>query len=147
MQKNTWLNWHKLRFSAENLKVEFKITRVRNVLFVFIGGGAGSVLRYLLSVGTQKFWIAKSFPVGTFLANLIGCFLIGVLVSVLVKNDTNLRLLLITGFCGGFTTFSAFSVESVSLWQSGEFLLLGIYVLLSVILGLAAVWLGQSLVK
>lgn len=120
---------------------------MKSLLFVFIGGGVGSVLRYLASLATQKFWIAKSFPVGTFLANLIGCFLIGVLVSTLVKSDLNLRLLLITGFCGGFTTFSAFSVESVALWQSGQFLVLGIYVLLSVILGLSAVWLSQSLVK
>ncbi|WP_285269015.1 fluoride efflux transporter CrcB [Kaistella rhinocerotis] len=120
---------------------------MRSLLFVFIGGGAGSVLRYLLSVGAQRFWIVKSFPLGTFLANIIGCFLIGVLVSALVKSDLHLRLLLITGFCGGFTTFSAFSVESVSLWQSGQFTVLAIYILLSVILGLAAVWLGQSIVK
>lgn len=120
---------------------------MRSLFFVFIGGGVGSVLRYQLSVQTQKWWMVKTFPLGTFLANLLGCFLIGVLVSMLVKSDGDLKLMLVTGFCGGFTTFSAFSAESVSLWQSGQYFIFALYLILSVTVGLAAVWLGQYAVK
>ena len=84
---------------------------------------------------------------GTFVVNIIGCFLIGVLTSYFLKVDNYLKFLLITGFCGGFTTFSTFSAENISLWQSGEYFILILYVVLSVILGLGAVYLGLNVAR
>ena len=84
---------------------------------------------------------------GTFVVNLIGCFLIGVLTSYFIKVDNYLKFLLITGFCGGFTTFSTFSAENYSLWQNGNYSILMIYILLSVVIGLLAVYLGLQVAK
>ena len=89
----------------------------------------------------------NSFPIGTFVVNIIGCFLIGVLTSYFIKVDNSLKFLFITGFCGGFTTFSTFSAENLSLWQSGNYSILLIYIALSVLVGLLAVYLGLQLVK
>ncbi|MDQ0476291.1 fluoride efflux transporter CrcB [Chryseobacterium sp. MDT2-18] len=120
---------------------------MKNLFYIFIGGGLGSVLRFLISSYTQKLWNINSFPMGTFLVNMIGCFLIGVLTSYFIKVDNYLKFLLITGFCGGFTTFSTFSAESYSLWQSGHYPILIFYILLSVMVGLAAVYLGLQVIK
>lgn len=84
---------------------------------------------------------------GTFVVNIIGCFLIGVLTSYFLKVDNYLKFLLITGFCGGFTTFSTFSAENYSLWQNGNYPILLLYVLLSIIVGLIAVYLGLQVAK
>lgn len=84
---------------------------------------------------------------GTFVVNIIGCFLIGVLTSYFLKVDNYLKFLLITGFCGGFTTFSTFSAENYSLWQNGNYPVLLLYVLLSIIVGLIAVYLGLQVAK
>lgn len=84
---------------------------------------------------------------GTFVVNIIGCFLIGVLTSYFLKVDNYLKFLLITGFCGGFTTFSTFSAENYSLWQNGNYPILLLYVLLSIIVGLIAVYLGLHVAK
>ncbi|AZI34410.1 fluoride efflux transporter CrcB [Kaistella carnis] len=120
---------------------------MRNIFYIFIGGGLGSVLRFLISNYTQKLWNVNSFPMGTFVVNIIGCFLIGVLTSYFLKVDNYLKFLLITGFCGGFTTFSTFSAENFSLWQNGNYPVLLLYVLLSIIVGLIAVYLGLQVAK
>ena len=120
---------------------------IKNLLYIFLGGGAGSVLRFLISNYTQKTVNINNFPLGTFLVNVLGCFLIGWLTAYFVKVDSYLKFLLITGFCGGFTTFSAFSAENFSLWQSGNYGMLILYILLSVIMGFGAVYLGLQLVK
>lgn len=115
---------------------------MRNIFLIFFGGGLGSVLRYLLSFNAQKLWKINNFPVGTLLVNIIGCFAIGFLTSYLIKYDNGLKFLLITGICGGFTTFSAFSIENYSLWENQQFLMLTIYIGLSILLGIIAVFTG-----
>ncbi|UOE39549.1 fluoride efflux transporter CrcB [Chryseobacterium oryzae] len=115
---------------------------MRNIFLIFFGGGLGSVLRYLLSFNAQKLWKINNFPIGTLLVNIIGCFAIGFLTSYLVKFDNGLKFLLITGICGGFTTFSAFSIENYSLWENQQFLMLTIYIGLSILLGIIAVFIG-----
>jgi CrcB protein len=84
---------------------------------------------------------------GTFVVNMIGCFLIGVLTSYFMKVDHYLKFLLMTGFCGGFTTFSTFSAENYTLWQEGNFGLLIFYIGLSVSVGLVAVFFGLQTLK
>ena len=118
---------------------------MRNILFIFLGGGVGSVARYLMSYFTQKLWTVNSFPMGTFLVNIVGCLIIGFLTSYFLKVDSYLKYLLITGFCGGFTTFSTFSVENYSLWQNQDYFTLILYVILSVVIGFGAVVLGMKL--
>lgn len=120
---------------------------MKNLFYIFIGGGFGSVLRFLMSHYTQKLWNINAFPMGTFVVNIIGCFLIGIFSAYFVKIDNYLKILLITGFCGGFTTFSTFSAENISLWQSGEYIILILYVVLSVILGLGVVYLGLNVAR
>ncbi|MEI7487799.1 MAG: fluoride efflux transporter CrcB [Chryseobacterium sp.] len=118
---------------------------MRNLFYIFIGGGLGSILRYLMSSYTQKLWNVNSFPMGTFLVNITGCLLIGFLTSYFVKSDNSLKFLLITGLCGGYTTFSTFSVENYALWQNQQYGVLSLYVLLSLILGFGAVILGMKI--
>jgi len=119
------------------------------ILLIFTGSGVGGVLRYF----TQKFFIDMgytSFPAGTFIVNIIGCFLIGVFHALAQKNNLlgpQLLLALTTGFCGGFTTFSTFANENMSLLHNGDYFYLILYISLSVILGIGAVILGTNCVK
>lgn len=122
---------------------------MKSILLVGLGGGMGSVLRYLISVMTSRYF-AHSFPFATFVVNLTGCLLIGLLMGVIGRNagaDSDLKLLLVTGFCGGYTTFSAFSLENIQLIQSGHVSTALWYIGLSVILGVLAVGLGLYLAK
>jgi CrcB protein len=122
---------------------------LRTLIFIGIGGGLGSVFRYLTSLLVVKYFRSE-FPWATFVANIIGCFLIGLLVGFIEKShDTNsmIRYLFITGFCGGYTTFSTFSAENISLFQSGQYITALIYILLSVTTGITAVWFGLFLMK
>lgn len=117
---------------------------MRNLVYIFLGGGVGSVLRYLISMYTQKLVKIGSFPLGTFLVNILGCFMIGFLTSYFMKSDNYLKYLLITGLCGGFTTFSTFSIENYSLWENQQFATLILYIVLSVLIGFIAVFSGMK---
>ncbi|MBS1597647.1 MAG: fluoride efflux transporter CrcB [Bacteroidetes bacterium] len=121
---------------------------MKNILLVGLGGGLGSIARYLC----QKMlaWYAHSFPTGTFLVNILGCFLIGLFYALAEKQNflnPEWRLLLMTGFCGGYTTFSTFALENIMLYRNGEFLYLGLYITGSVLLGIAATFCGMFILK
>ena len=122
---------------------------LKTILYIGIGGAIGSVLRYLTTVLVSKFW-PTTFPLATFIANVLGCFLIGFIIGYLEKNNlanSNLKWLLITGFCGGFTTFSAFGFENYSLFNNNNSVLAFTYIGLSIVAGLFAVWLGLFVSK
>lgn len=106
---------------------------------VAIGGAIGSVLRYLSVAGIGA-------PLGVLVVNVLGSFAMGVLFVVLA-NRTSLSPLLMAGVLGGFTTFSAFSLDALRLWEGGQTLQAGLYVLASVILSLVAVALGAALAR
>ena len=117
-------------------------------LWVGMGGFLGSVARYGVGLGVNRYW-NSAFPWGTFLVNIAGCFLIGVLFGAWMKGnltDTQSRLW-IAGFCGGFTTFSSFSYEALTLLENGKIVLWGLYVIASVVLGMAATWGGITLLR
>lgn len=117
---------------------------LKTIIYIAIGGAIGSVLRYLTSILVTKYW-SNQFPLATLITNVLGCFIIGVLIAILEKNNlgnSNLKWLLVTGFCGGYTTFSTFGYENYSLLQSNNSILAFGYIALSVLLGIFAVWFG-----
>lgn len=119
------------------------------IVLVGLGGGIGSILRFLTSVLTEKHF-TNAFPLSTFIVNIVGCFLIGILIGQLgqhIEANPNLKFLFITGFCGGYTTFSAFAIENLVLIQNQHYWTLLMYVGLSVLSGIGAVWLGLVLTK
>lgn len=120
-------------------------------ILLAIGSGSflGGVLRYLASRALQNTLIT-SFPVGTFLVNLAGCFFIGLFYGLSERGNLGSegwKLFLTVGFCGGFTTFSTFSNENVALLRDGSFYYFALYTGLSVFLGLAATFAGSALTK
>lgn len=122
---------------------------IKNFLIVGLGGAAGSMLRYAV----QKFFQAQSlsaFPTGTLLVNIAGCFLIGTLWSMVSRSlswNEEMKLLLMTGFCGGFTTFSAFTLEGIGLLKENKTTLFFIYLTASVVGGLLATFIGIRIAK
>jgi fluoride exporter len=111
----------------------------------FIGGGS----RYLAQQFITK-QFPSPFPYGTFIVNIVGCFIIGLIFALSEKADvisTEMRLLLATGFCGGFTTFSSFSLENFGLLRDGQYFHVFAYVGLSIFVGFLATYLGILLIK
>lgn len=116
---------------------------MKQVLLVFLGGGLGSALRYLISKPLNT--IFQNFFLGTFLVNIAGCLLIGIILGASLKNhllSANSTLFLATGFCGGFTTFSAFAFEKHNLLKNSELFHFSMYTIASIVVGILAVALG-----
>ena len=121
---------------------------MKSFLLVFLGGGLGSGLRYLVAIVMNQY--SKVLPFGTFAVNMIGCLLIGLVLGYAQKENTltsNQTLLLATGFCGGFTTFSAFASENLELIRNGELFNFSIYAIGSVFLGIVLILIGYLLVN
>jgi len=121
---------------------------MKQLLLVFLGGGLGSSLRFL--IGKYLNNPQNGIPYGTFAANILGSLLIGIILGLAIKNSSlsqHTVLFFATGFCGGFTTFSAFAYENHVLLKSGDLLSFALYTLASLVIGFAAVFLGMWLVK
>ncbi len=117
---------------------------IKNILLIGLGGGIGSMCRYWVSL----LLLNKSFPVATLLINISGSFIIGLVAAYALKNEwfaANWKLFLATGICGGFTTFSAFSLENLQLLQQGKYLWALLYIAASIVLGLLATFFGYKL--
>ncbi|MCW3114002.1 MAG: crcB [Segetibacter sp.] len=120
------------------------------VILIAIGGAAGSVLRYISSLYFSRRFPDMIFPYGTFAVNVAGCFLIGASYAMSAKFQwfsPSMRLLFVTGFCGGFTTFSAFAYENMQLLQAGNYYSFAVYSILSYVVCIAAVFAGSLLIK
>ncbi|WP_298239077.1 fluoride efflux transporter CrcB [uncultured Algibacter sp.] len=121
---------------------------MKQLLLVFVGGGFGSVLRFI--IGKYLNSTETGIPYGTFAANILGSLLIGIILGLAAKNNSlsqSQTLLLATGFCGGFTTFSTFAYENHVFLKSGDFTSFALYTIGSFVVGFLAVFLGMFLAK
>ncbi len=117
---------------------------IKNILLIGMGGFIGSVARYFLSRLNLYFYFL-AIPIGTLSVNILGSFILGFLTGISEKSTiltADLRLLLMVGVCGGFTTFSTFTSENLMLMHNGQFFSLFLYTGLSILLGFLAVYLG-----
>ena len=120
-----------------------------NYLVVFLGGGIGSVARFLVAAWIGQRW-GRSFPLGTFAANITGSFLIGLIMTLMTERfmeNPQLRLFFVVGCLGGYTTFSSFQYETGRLLTDGEFIYAALNVILSVLVGFMALKLGEVIAK
>ena len=122
---------------------------IKNIILVGLGGGLGSMARYVC----QK-WVADNyaphFPWGTFAVNIIGCLVIGIFWGLAFKSfatNESWKLFLMTGLCGGFTTFSAFTLEGIGLIREQRLVLFFSYIAVSVLLGLLATYIGMKITR
>jgi len=122
---------------------------IKNILLIGMGGFVGSIARFLVSrLNNRVEWL--SIPIGTLVVNVVGSFLIGFLIGISEKSPiltVELRMFLMVGLCGGFTTFSSFTGENLMLMRNGQFLPLFLYTGLSILLGFAAVYFGYISTK
>lgn len=121
---------------------------MKQLILVFIGGGIGSVLRFIIGKWLNS--TSDGIPYGTFAANIVGSVLIGIILGLAAKQNSlspSQTLFLATGFCGGFTTFSTFAYENHVFLKSGDFTSFAIYTIGSFIIGFLAVFFGMFLVK
>ena len=122
---------------------------IKNILLIGLGGGLGSIARYLC----QKWFMdhhLHAFPWATFMVNIIGCFLIGLFWGIFLKPFTgneSWKLFLMTGICGGFTTFSAFTLEGIGLIKEQKLGLFFVYIGGSVVIGLLATYVGMKMMS
>jgi CrcB protein len=114
-------------------------------LWVFIGGGLGSITRYTLAKSLNA---SGDYPWGTLLANGLSCLVLGILLAMVSKQwlSLELRLLLVTGFCGGFSTFSTFSYEILAFFKNAQYASAAIYLMGSVLIGLMTIWIGMKII-
>ena len=122
---------------------------MKTMIIVFTGSGIGGVARFAV-----QNWVARMdqfvFPLGTFIVNIAGCFLIGLFYALGERGNLltpEWRIALTTGFCGGFTTFSTFAFENMNLVRTGDYLYVGLYISLSILLGIGGVFLGIATMK
>ena len=122
---------------------------IKAMLIAGLGGFMGTCLRYLTG-RLCHLWELGRFPLGTFVVNIVGSFIIGALLGLAERNNfitPTMNVLLVTGFCGGFTTFSSFADDIFLLMQQRNWTIFAIYTSLSIILGVFFVWIGRSAVK
>ena len=119
---------------------------LKNFIWVGLGGSIGAVLRFLISSN----WKNNPFPFSTLLINITGSLIIGLVFSLSQRSayfSEQMKLFLATGICGGFTTFSAFSLENMQLLRSGNYLTAGVYITISVVACIAATFLGFKMIN
>ena len=122
---------------------------IKAMLIAGLGGFVGTCLRYLTG-RLCHLWDVGGFPLGTFIVNVVGSFIIGALLGLAERNNfitPTMNVLLVTGFCGGFTTFSSFADDIFLMLQQRHWAMFALYTGLSIILGIAMVWAGRAVVK
>ena len=128
---------------------DYRRCMIGGCLAVFIGGGVGAAVRHGVNRASLAY-LGPAFPYGTLIVNIVGSLLMGVLAELfLLKGggSQTFRLFLTTGLLGGFTTFSAFSVDAALMWQRSDYAALGTYILASVLISIVALFLGMAAVR